>query len=160
MSRKNRNYSIEIKLKAVKMYLEEGLSSLKIAKLLDLSSKNRVLLWSKCYEEFGMEGLKERRGSVKSPLRGRPKKNFNSIEKEMEKLKAENEYLKKVVRIQKGVINVRDKFFIIRELSFKYTVKLLCDIAGVSRSGYYKWLNKGNIDISYSELENKILELY
>ena len=42
MSRKNRNYSIEIKLKAVKMYLEEGLSSSKIAKLLDLSSKNRV----------------------------------------------------------------------------------------------------------------------
>lgn len=58
------------------------------------------------------------------------------------------------------MINVRDKFCIIRELSCKYTVKLLCDIAGVSRSGYYKWLNKGNIDISYSELENKILELY
>ncbi|MDK0932877.1 IS3 family transposase, partial [Clostridium perfringens] len=58
------------------------------------------------------------------------------------------------------MINVRDKFCIIRELSCKYTVKLLCDIAGVSRSGYYKWLNKGNKDISYSELENKILELY
>ena len=58
------------------------------------------------------------------------------------------------------MINVRDKFFIIRELSFKYTVKLLCNISGVYRSGYYKWLNKGDIDISYSELENKILELY
>ncbi len=58
------------------------------------------------------------------------------------------------------MINVRDKFFIIRELSCKYTVKLLCNIAAVSRSGYYKWLNKGNKDISYSELENKILELY
>ncbi|EGT3601726.1 IS3 family transposase [Clostridium perfringens] len=67
---------------------------------------------------------------------------------------------KKAVRIQKGVINVRDKFFIIRELSCKYTVKLLCNIAAVSRSGYYKWLNKGKKDISYSELENKILELY
>ncbi|GAA0067951.1 hypothetical protein UT300002_27340 [Clostridium perfringens] len=97
MSRKNRNYSIEIKLKAVKMYLEEGLSSSKIAKLLDLSSKNRVPLWSKRYEEFGIEGLKERRGSVKSPLHGRTKKNFNSIEEEMEKLKAENEYLKKLL---------------------------------------------------------------
>ena len=58
------------------------------------------------------------------------------------------------------MINVRNKFFIIRELSCKYTVKLLCNIAAVSRSGYYKWLNKGNKDISYSELENKILELY
>ena len=58
------------------------------------------------------------------------------------------------------MINVRNKFFIIRELSCKYTVKLLCNIVAVSRSGYYKWLNKGNKDISYSELENKILELY
>lgn len=58
------------------------------------------------------------------------------------------------------MINVKDKFCIIRELSYKYTVKLLCDITCVSRSGYYKWLNKGNVDISYSELENKILELY
>ena len=54
MSRKNRNYSIEIKLKVVKMYLEEGLSSSKITKSLNLSSKNRVLLWAKRYEEFGM----------------------------------------------------------------------------------------------------------
>ena len=35
-----------------------------------------------------MEGFQERRGSVKSILRGREKKDFNSIEKEMEKLKA------------------------------------------------------------------------
>ncbi|NGT32205.1 transposase [Clostridium perfringens] len=58
------------------------------------------------------------------------------------------------------MINVRDKFFIIRELSCQYTVKLFCNIAAISRSGYYKWLNKGNKDINYSELENKILELY
>lgn len=58
------------------------------------------------------------------------------------------------------MINVRDKFSIIKELSCKYTVKLLCNIATVSRSGYYKWINKGNKDISYSELESKILELY
>ena len=56
------------------------------------------------------------------------------------------------------MINVRDKFFIIRELSCKYTLKLLYNIASVSRSGYYKWLNNGKKDSSYSELENKILE--
>ncbi|MGM8287821.1 hypothetical protein [Clostridium perfringens] len=55
MSRKNRNYSIEIELKPVKMYLEEGLASSQIAKSLDLSSKNRVLLWLKRYEEFGID---------------------------------------------------------------------------------------------------------
>ena len=83
------------------MYLEEGLASSQIVKLLDLNSKNRVLLWSKRYKEFGMDGLKERHGSVKSPLRERPKKNFNSIEEEMEKLRAENEYLKKLLEPKK-----------------------------------------------------------
>ena len=58
------------------------------------------------------------------------------------------------------MINAKDKFLIIKELSCKYTVKLLCNIAAVSRSGYYKWLNKGNKDISYSELDNKIIEIY
>ena len=55
------------------------------------------------------------------------------------------------------MINAKDKFLIIKELSYKYTVKLLYNIADISRSGYYKWLNK---DISYSELENKIIEIY
>ncbi|WP_415345765.1 hypothetical protein ACSXBB_10800 [Clostridium perfringens] len=58
------------------------------------------------------------------------------------------------------MINAKDKFLIIKELSYKYTVKLLYNIADISRSGYYKWLNKGNKDISYSELENKIIEIY
>ena len=58
------------------------------------------------------------------------------------------------------MINAKDKFLIVKELSCKYTVKLLCNIAAVSRSGYYKWLNKGNKDISYSELDNKIIEIY
>ncbi|MGU8559882.1 hypothetical protein ACV3P1_16865 [Clostridium perfringens] len=59
-----------------------------------------MLLWSKRYEEFGMDGLKERRGSVKSTFRRRQTKNFNSIE-EMEKLRAENEYLKKLLESRK-----------------------------------------------------------
>ncbi|MGU8479154.1 hypothetical protein ACV3R5_17290 [Clostridium perfringens] len=47
-----------------------------------------------------MDGLKERRGSVKSTFRRRQTKNFNSIE-EMEKLRAENEYLKKLLESRK-----------------------------------------------------------
>lgn len=102
MSRKNNNYSFETKLKAVKMYLDDGISSNRIAKLLNLSCKNRVLLWVKRYNELGEDGLRERRGSTKSILRGRPKKKFNSIEEEMERLKAENEYLKKLLESRRA----------------------------------------------------------
>jgi putative transposase len=34
----------------------------------------------------------------------------------------------------------RDKYEAIRSLSGKYPIRLLCTIAGVSRSGYYKWI--------------------
>ena len=46
-ARKNMSYSFDIKLKAVKMYLEEGIGSTTIAKELNLSSNKRVLLWVK-----------------------------------------------------------------------------------------------------------------
>ena len=62
--KKNMNYSFDIKLKAVKMYLEEGIGSTTIARELSLSSNKRVLLWVKRYNEFGEDGLKERRGIV------------------------------------------------------------------------------------------------
>ena len=43
-NRKNMSYSFDIKLKAVKMYLEEGIGSAAIANKLNLSSNKRVLL--------------------------------------------------------------------------------------------------------------------
>ena len=43
-NRKSMSYSFEIKLKAVKMYLEEGVGITRIAKELNLSSNKRVLL--------------------------------------------------------------------------------------------------------------------
>ena len=64
-NRKNMNYSFDIKLKAVKMYLVEGIGSPTIAKELGLNSNKRVLLWVKRYNEFGEDGLKERRGTTR-----------------------------------------------------------------------------------------------
>ena len=63
-NRKNMSYSFDIKLRAVKMYLEEGIGSTTIAKELKLSSNKRVLLWVKRYNEFGEYGLMERRGTT------------------------------------------------------------------------------------------------
>ncbi|MDU2198807.1 MAG: helix-turn-helix domain-containing protein [Peptostreptococcaceae bacterium] len=59
------SYSFDIKLKATKMYLEEGIGSATIAKKLNLSSNKRVLLWLKRYNEFGEDGLIECRGTTR-----------------------------------------------------------------------------------------------
>lgn len=99
MSKKSKKYSLEIKLKAVKMYLEDGIGSTTIAKELQLSDKNRVLLWVKKFKEFGEAGLEEQRGKYKGINKGRPRKQKLSLEQENEKLRAEVEYLKKLLQI-------------------------------------------------------------
>ena len=59
------SYSFDIKLKATKMYLEEGIGSATIAKKLNLSSNKRVLLLVKSYNEFKEDRLRERRGTTR-----------------------------------------------------------------------------------------------
>ncbi|MGN7472468.1 IS3 family transposase [Brevibacillus sp. SAFN-007a] len=55
-------------------------------------------------------------------------------------------------------------FPIIEEMSAKYPITLLCKIAGVSRSGYYKWLHNKNVltprKAENEVLKEKILECY
>ena len=98
--KKNMNYSFDIKLKAVKMYLEEGIGSTTIARELSLSSNKRVLLWVKRYNEFGEDGLKERRGTTKGLHKGRPRKRELSLEEENKRLKIEVEFLKKLLILE------------------------------------------------------------
>ena len=40
----SKKYSVELKMQAVKMYLDEGISSTRIAKELKLSTHHRVML--------------------------------------------------------------------------------------------------------------------
>ncbi|NFC49208.1 IS3 family transposase [Clostridium botulinum] len=60
---------------------------------------------------------------------------------------------------RKGVIRAQDKFATSNKLTHKYSIKLLCELADVSRSGYYKWLNKSKKQIDM-DICNKILEIY
>ena len=99
MKRKYRKYTFEEKLQAAKMHVEEGVGCTTIAKKLNCH-KNRILLWSKKYQEGGEKALKyETRGRAKTS--GRPRKNFNSIEEELEYVKAERDILKKTSEILK-----------------------------------------------------------
>ena len=100
-NRKNMSYSFDIKFKAVKMYLEKGIGSTTIAKELNLSSNKRVLLWVKRYNEFGEDGLRERRGITRGLQKGRPRKRQLSLEEENQRLKAEVEFLKKLLILER-----------------------------------------------------------
>lgn len=84
MRGKQRKYSFEEKLKAVKRHLEDGIGC----------DKKRILAWSKKFIEGGEEALifeKRDKGAT-----GRIKrKNFKSLEEELKYVKAERDILKK-----------------------------------------------------------------
>lgn len=58
------------------------------------------------------------------------------------------------------MIRKRDKFQLIKVLSKKYPIKLLCEIASVSYSGYYKWLSRKAVADTETEIKNLILYIY
>jgi putative transposase len=59
--------------------------------------------------------------------------------------------------LEKGGEVTTQVFPIIEEMSVKYPIALLCKIAGVSRSGYYKWLHNKNV-LTPRKAENEVLK--
>lgn len=102
MARIQRKYSKETKLKAIDMYLNQHIGANTIAKELGLSEKKRVYDWVKKYEAEGETAFDvEKRGKATktqngSIRKGRRKTKFSSLEEEVEYLRMENEFLKKL----------------------------------------------------------------
>lgn len=105
MSKKNYNkYPKEFKLKAIKMYLDEGLSSYQVASKLNINSKTQVINWVKQFRKNGENSFDiETRGRATSGKKGRPKTKFNSLEEEVEYLRMEVEFLKKLQALSQNL---------------------------------------------------------
>jgi transposase-like protein len=59
--KKHKTYSKEVKLRAVKMFLEEGKSVSAIKQELKIHDRNRVYGWTKLYQEHGVEAFTKKR---------------------------------------------------------------------------------------------------
>ncbi|WP_434091785.1 IS3 family transposase [Rossellomorea vietnamensis] len=115
--------------------------------------------WRKSYRKDGVLGLRDTR----SVYTGRPKERELSTEEKLARmeaennlLKAENELLKKIRFAERGAkeqvlkLSADQKFNLIRSTIKKYNLKrmvaYLCNIAGVSRQGYYNYFSPKQIE--------------
>lgn len=82
-----KRYSLETKLEAVRLFLEEHLTRAEIAEQLDLTNKDNVKEWVKIYRREGPAGLSK----------GKPgrKKRGETTEEELKRLRMEVTLLKK-----------------------------------------------------------------
>ncbi len=147
-----KNYSDEFKLSVIKEYYESNLGVRKIAAKYNLSSKNLVLNWEKQLKEKGLLPTEAKKDPDKIKIRSDkidfPEKTQREIEyeKEIEHLYAKIEYYEQLEHLQPFIskkTKVRElKYRAIFALEFKYTVKFLCEIAGVKRKAYCNFRDK------------------
>lgn len=158
VSSKGITYTMEFKHLAVEDFLS-GMSSTEVFSKygfdVNVLGKQRpssaLSRWKKQYQNHGLLGLKDSR--EQNP--GRPLERDLSTQEKMERyeakikyLEAEVELLKKFDAIERMVVkNSRNKSTIyqliestILDNDMRYKVKYLCELAQVSRSGYYSYL--------------------
>ena len=97
---KHRKYTNELRLKAVKIFLEGEKSAAVIAKELSISNGRQISLWVSVYREHGEKGFKDNRGIHLGKYVGKRKKNFKTIEEEVEYLRAKVDLLEAVVNFE------------------------------------------------------------
>lgn len=86
-----KQHKVEVKLEAVRMFLEEGKTRAEVAKLLGLSSPQRVEVWVRQY--------RREENAFRKVNKGRPRKQPampESVEEELKRLRMENDLLKKL----------------------------------------------------------------
>jgi len=95
---KRRKYSTSLKLEAVKTFLKGEKSASAIAVDLGISSSRMVEKWVLIYEKFGKEGFRDKRGKLTGPTKGRPKKDLNNEQSELEFLRAKVALLEALIK--------------------------------------------------------------
>ncbi|MFQ3852387.1 IS3 family transposase [Staphylococcus sp. 2S1] len=117
--------------------------------------------WVKKYKEHGSDGLIDSRGKhkPKSIMTDEEvlKAEIKALKERNKYLQMENEVLKKeeiIEREDESKIRQQASYKTIEALKYKYPILKLCEILGVSRSGYYKWLHR-----TVSKLEQENLDL-
>ena len=79
------------------MYINEGMSALSVARALNINNKTQVQRWVELFNSKGKSAFdEETRGRTKGPHKCSPKTKFNSVEEELDYLRMENKFLKKL----------------------------------------------------------------
>ncbi|WP_315336448.1 IS3 family transposase [Fusobacterium pseudoperiodonticum] len=166
---KNRIYSKEFKLQTINRILINNESINSVAIDIGLASNGILHNWLSKFKENEYNVVEKKKGRKPKSMTKLKKNDKTLSEKEKIKqledeilyLKAENEYLKKLrALVQERELKEKKKLRVIAELRAKYPFKMLLKIAGISRSVYYYYIDKKDIDEKNKDIIEKIKEIY
>ncbi|MEC3883508.1 IS3 family transposase [Halobacillus sp. HZG1] len=157
------NYSSEFKLKVITCIEDEGYSIREASALFHIPDYSMVRRWMRKWKNGGMGALaSKRKGNVPMPNNKKTKKTFKSVEEELEYLRMENAYLKKLNGLsrRRGPADKRQKAQIIFGLRHDFPVKQMVEVAGLSRSTYYHQMNQMSKPDPDRDLKEKIKAIF
>jgi transposase len=97
MGKYRRTFTVDFKMQAIEMYLHRGMGSKLIGKELGVTY-SVIDRWIKNYNSDGILGLQEKRGKSRQAKASSIKHSQNN---KMERLEAENAYLKKLLAVKR-----------------------------------------------------------
>ncbi|MFJ7376031.1 IS3 family transposase [Lysinibacillus capsici] len=164
------NYSAQFKLDVLNFMIENGTSLLETAAIFKIATPSTLRSWKKQFKTKGFDALQSRKKghpSMKKETNKQPKQapvegTPEALQAEINRLRMENEYFKKVERLSssQGKITKEDKVKVIYELRHKYSVKALAKFAGIPRSTYYDLVKKMDRPNPDAELKAEIRAIY
>ncbi|HFJ9248019.1 TPA: IS3-like element ISBce15 family transposase [Bacillus cereus] len=163
-------YDIQFKMEVLNFMNNTGASPLQAAAMFNVPSPRTVRKWRSMLESQGIDALRKTSkgySTVKKKQAIAPKKkqNINSqndLQKEIEYLRMENAYFKKVTRLNstKTTISEKDKAHIIYELRHEYKIIDLIKAAEMARSTYYYWVKQMSREDKYNEVKESIKQIF
>ncbi|MBO9155433.1 IS3 family transposase [Chitinophaga sp. MAH-28] len=169
-------YEGSFKIGVIKHMLKNHLSLRQAAILFGIPKSGTIGRWLKKYEQYGPTGLlEETRGRKKRIMASKPPKytkktpetaeeKLAALQSELEYLRAENAYLKKLRALNSGRKCPKEKqqqrVKAIRELRREYALELLLKIAGMARSTYYYGLRQLDQPDKYATVKSQVRSIY
>ena len=142
--------------------LEEKLSYSETARRYEVSNHHRIQDWERIYLTEEPEGFAvERRGrGRKGRHRQLPKEVEEDLLVEVQRLRAENEYLKKLQALVLERATPGEKAQVVQKLRLKYSLSILLKIAQLPRATFYYHIKKMHKADKYADVKTEIAAIY
>ena len=160
----NKRYTPEFKKLVIATMQEEKLSYSETCRRFDVNSRDQIKSWERIYLEEGPEGFAvERRGrsSKGRPPKRLPKEVTEDLLAEVQRLRAEVDYLKKFASLGFGRrATPAQKTLVVQKLRQKHALSILLSIAQLPRATFYYHLKQMQREDKYASVKEEIAAIY
>ncbi len=160
----NKRYTPEFKKLVIETMQEEKLSYSETCRRFEVNSRDRIKSWERIYLEEGPEGFAvERRGrsSKGRPPKQLPKQVEEDLLAEVQRLRAENDYLKNLqALVLEDERRQHKKRWVVQKLRQKHALSILLSIAQLPRATFYYHLKQMQKEDKYASVKEEITTIY